>query len=62
MKELSNLIFNAFGIGFSISELSDRTGLPRYLSSGREIIFDNLGINSDMQTEVAALREIYVRV
>ena len=37
MKELSDLIFNAFGIGFSISELADRTGLPRYLSSGREI-------------------------
>ncbi|SFD05279.1 hypothetical protein [Butyrivibrio sp. YAB3001] len=27
-----------------------------------DIIFVNLGINSDMQTEVAALRETYVRV
>jgi DNA-binding MarR family transcriptional regulator len=36
-KILSELICNAFGIQFDINELKERTGLPRYLSSGRNI-------------------------
>ncbi len=68
LKKHKNDVFQMFQI-VPEGERVEVTGevadaVDRFLENvvKEEIIFANLGINSDMQTEVAALRDTYVRV